>query len=360
MGEFWLRTPRNDKPTDIKDAVSGARVYGKGVAAAEAFTQGLMQWDEHPFTFKVLGDGKYCAGINRFMLHVYAHQPWLDRAPGMTLNGIGTFFSRTQTWWRPARAWFDYLRRCQALLQEGQAVAEICYFTGENVPARSLLPRQLSVPLPDGYAYDCINRDALLNLAEVHDGWIVLKSGARYRVLVLPDDVSMTPEFALKLRELVRAGAMVVGPRPERSPSLMGFPGCDVVVREVAEELWGTVPGRSTEAGNCVGAAGPGAGARGRSRGTKLGRVAWGRPLDALLTELSLPPDFEIKGSTSVLWTHRRGAGWDLYFLSNPSDSALDITASFRITGRQPQLWHPDRGQVETGCQAGATRRVAR
>jgi hypothetical protein len=318
MGEFWLRTPRNDKPTDIKDAVCGARLYGKRAAAAEAFTQGLMQWDEHPFTFKALGDSKYCAGINRFMLHVYAHQPWLDRAPGMTLNGIGAFFSRTQTWWRPARAWFDYLRRCQALLQEGQAVAEICYFTGENIPARSLLPRQLSLPLPDGYAYDCINRDALLRLAEVHDGWIVLKSGARYRVLVLPDDVSMTREVALKLRELVRAGARVVGPRPERSPSLTGFPGCDDVVREVAQELWGK------------------------------GRIASSQSLGALLTELSLPPDFEAKGATPVRWTHRRGAGWDLYFLSNPSDSALDITATFRLTGRQPQLWHPDRGQVET------------
>ena len=339
MGEFWLRTPRNDKPTDIKDAVSGARVYGKRVAAAEAFTQGVMQWDEHPFTFKALGDSQYCAGINRFMLHVYAHQPWLDRVPGMTLSGIGTFFSRTQTWWRPGRAWFDYLRRCQALLQEGQAVAEICYFTGENIPARSLLPRQLSVPLPEGYAYDCINRDALLHLAEVHDGWIVLKSGARYRVLVLPDDVLMTQEIAQKLRELVRAGATVVGPRPERSPSLRGFPGCDAVVREVAEELWGAVTGGTSQ---------PGAGGAGRSQRARQGRVASGKSLDALLAELSLPPDFEVGGAAPVLWTHRRGAGWDLYFLSNPSEAALDVTASFRLTGRQPQLWHPDRGQVET------------
>jgi hypothetical protein len=111
MGEFWLNTPRNDKPTDIKDAVSGARLYGKKIAAAESFTEGLMNWDEHPFTFKALGDRMFCEGINRFMLHVYAQQPWLDRAPGMTLSGIGTFFSRTQTWWRPGKAWFDYLRR---------------------------------------------------------------------------------------------------------------------------------------------------------------------------------------------------------------------------------------------------------
>ncbi len=196
MGEFWLGTPRNDKPTDIKDAVCGSRLYGKRIAGAESFTEGLMKWDEHPFTLKALGDRIYCEGINRFMLHVYAHQPWLDRAPGMTLNGIGTFFSRTQTWWKPGKAWFDYLRRCQAVLQEGVAVADVCYFTGENLPARSLLPRQLSVALPEGYSYDCINRDGLLHLAEVRDGWIVLKSGGRYRVLVLPDDVLLTPEVA--------------------------------------------------------------------------------------------------------------------------------------------------------------------
>ena len=326
MGEFWLRTPRNDKPTDIKDAVSGARVYGKRVAAAEAFTQGLMQWDEHPFTFKALGDRKYCEGINRFMLHVYAHQPWLDRAPGITLSGIGTFFSRTQTWWQPGKAWFDYLRRCQALLQEGQAVADICYFTGENLPARSLLPRHLSVPLPEGYAYDCINRDALLHLAEVRDGWIVLKSGARYRVLVLPDDVLMTPEIALKLRELVRAGAVVVGPKPLRSPSLMGFPGCDATVTEVADELWGG------------------------AHGAAPGRVVSGKPLGALLTELSLPADLKVSlpsGNAQPLWTHRRGPDWDLYFIANPSLEGTVVPLSFRGTDRDVQVWHPDRGTLD-------------
>ncbi|MGH8296534.1 MAG: glycosyl hydrolase, partial [Steroidobacteraceae bacterium] len=111
MGEFWLHTPRNDKPTDIKDAVCGARLYGKPYAQAESFTEGLISWDEHPYMLKPLGDHNYCQGIGRLFLHVYAQQPWLHRQPGITLNGIGTFFSRTQTWWRPAKAWFDYMRR---------------------------------------------------------------------------------------------------------------------------------------------------------------------------------------------------------------------------------------------------------
>ena len=196
MGEFWLHTPRNDKPTDIKDAVCAARLYGKPYAQAESFTEGLITWDEHPYMLKPLGDHNYCQGIGRLFLHVYAQQPWLHRAPGMTLNGIGTFFSRTQTWWRPGKAWLDYLRRCQALLQQGQAVVDVCYFTGENIPARALLRRQLSVPLPEGYAFDSINRDALLRLATVSGGEIVLASGPRYRVLVLPDGDLLTPEIA--------------------------------------------------------------------------------------------------------------------------------------------------------------------
>jgi hypothetical protein len=358
MGEFWLGTPRNDKPTDIKDAVCGSRLYGKRIAGAESFTEGLMKWDEHPFTFKALGDRIYCEGINRFMLHVYAHQPWLDRAPGMTLNGIGTFFSRTQTWWKPGKAWFDYLRRCQAVLQEGVAVADVCYFTGENLPARSLLRRQLSVALPEGYSYDCINRDGLLHLAEVRDGWIVLKSGGRYRVLVLPDDVVLTPEVATRLRDLVRAGAAIMGPRPLRSPSLSGFPGADATVRAVADELWGEAD--SAEAAGQKNAQ--------TDRLVGNGRVVWGRPLAPVLAEAGVAPDLELTGDIAqptpsldqstadrdpslrdapVRWTHRRGEGWDAYFLSNQSNISLKITATFRVSGRRPELWHADRGEIE-------------
>jgi hypothetical protein len=331
MGEFWRDTPRNDKPTDIRDAVCGSRLYGKRIAAAESFTQQLMKWDEHPFTFKALGDRIYCEGINRFMLHVYAHQPWLDRAPGITLSGIGTFFSRTQTWWKPGKAWFDYLRRCQAVLQEGVAVADVCYFTGENLPARALLPRQLSVALPEGYSYDCINRDGLLHLTDVRDGWIVLKSGGRYRVLILPDDVLLTPEVAIRLRDLVRAGAVVVGPRPLRSPSLTDFPAADTTVRAVANELWGAADS-----------------ARQTDRFVGNGRVLWGSPLAAVLAEVGVPPDLELFApETPIRWTHRRGDGFDVYFLSNQTNIPLKLTATFRVSGRRPELWHAGFGEVE-------------
>jgi hypothetical protein len=335
MGEFWLNTPRNDKPNDIKDAVSGARIYGKSVAGAESFTEGLMDWQETPFAMKALGDHNYCEGINRFMLHVYAQQPWLDRAPGMTLSGIGSFVGRTQTWWKPGRAWLQYLRRCQALLQAGSAVCDICAFIGENVPARALLPRNLREPVPQGYAYDSLNRDVLLRLARVEDGKIMLDSGMRYRVLLLPDSREMTPQMAEKLRDLVLAGAVISGPPPRRSPSLEGGDAADARVRTVANALWGDLDGETRTA-----------------RRVGRGLVVWGKPLAEVLKELGQGPDVEITlggaPAKTVEWIHRRGKDWDLYFLSNQSAETVTIDASFRIDGRIPEVWRADTGTFET------------
>lgn len=334
MGEFWLHTERNDKPNDIKDAVSGGRVYGRRSIGAESFTEGLMDWREHPYALKALGDHNYCEGINRFMLHVYAQQPWTadKNDPGMTLNGIGTFFSRTQTWWKPAQAWFSYLRRCQAMLQAGRSVCDVAYFTGEHVPARALLPRHLSAALPPGYSYDSLNRDALMRLARVENGEIVLECGLRYRVLVLPDVRVMTPQFVKRLRDFANAGATIVGPRPDRSPSFEFGPDADALVRRVAGEVWGDLDGTTRT-----------------ERAFGRGRVIWGKPLVEVFAADRLPADVCIVGAPAgtVEWVHRRGEGWDAYFLSNQSTSEMVFEATFRVTGRVPRLWHPDTAETE-------------
>jgi len=203
MGEFWLRSPTHDKLNDVLDAVSGARIYGKPIAQSEAFTELKLGWDEAPGMLKPLADRNYAFGMNRYVYHVFMLNPWLDRHPGMTLNGVGTFFQRDQTWWDLAgKTWTDYAARCQGLLQQGAAVADLAVFTGEEIPRRAVVPWDLAGILPGlvgararvtmpregalirksedwvdplhGYAYDSINRDALLRLATVRGGRIVL------------------------------------------------------------------------------------------------------------------------------------------------------------------------------------------
>ena len=58
-------------------------------------------------------------------------------------------------------------------------------------------------------------------------------SGANYAVLILPpDDLNMTPQMLECIAQLVRAGATVVGPRPQHSPSLADYPECDAQVKQ--------------------------------------------------------------------------------------------------------------------------------
>ena len=158
------------------------------------------------------------------MLHVWNEQYVPTRAPGVP--GAGTPFNHTNTWWKPAQAWRDYMKRAQALLQNGDPVADILYFAGENIPCRSMLhPKHGSAwpadpPPPNGFMHDTVNRDGLLRLTTVQNGRLVVNGALSYRVLVLrANEPFLTPKVAVKLRELVEAGAVLVGPRPTFSPA---------------------------------------------------------------------------------------------------------------------------------------------
>ena len=326
MGEFWYESFSNDKPTDILDAVYGGRIYGKRIIQAEAFTQVRLDWDDDPFALKTLGDHNFAMGINRFVLHVWALKA-LNEEPGITLGGVGAEYSRTQTWWRASKVWFDYLRRCQAVLQLGVPVADVLYYVGEGQPSRALLRDRLRPELPEGFTYGCINRDGLLNQAKAKDGKIVLPGAMNYRVLVLPDDERMTPEVAKKIAELSNAGVAVIGPRPSCSPSLTNYPKCDEKLREIVAEGWGKVESSCS--------------------------------LKAVLNKLDIGPDLIFEGidqkqvwrkkqeysSASFSWGHRRDGDSDVYFVSNQEYKGRNVEAIFRIEGKQPELWDPDTGE---------------
>ena len=85
-----------------------------------------------PATSKTLATGHSAKGINRFVFHRFAAQPWTKAAPGMSMGAYGLHYERTQTWWEQSKAWHEYLARCQSLLQQGQFVADIAYLAPEG------------------------------------------------------------------------------------------------------------------------------------------------------------------------------------------------------------------------------------
>lgn len=332
MGEFWVFG--DDKPSDIADAIHGGHVYGRRVIGAEAFTEFAMQWSETPYSCKALGDANWAKGVNQLTCHVWAAQPWTDAAhePGMTLGNIGVFFSRTNTWFAMAKPWFDYIRRGQALLQQGRAVIDVACYIGEDVPRRAYVPSNTPVPIPDGHAFDSINTDALLGRALVRDGWIVLPEGQRYAALLLPRDWRVSPRVLRRIAALVHEGATVVGEAPRGRIGMEGGRAGVAEIRALTQTLW--------PAGK------PGLHAYGAGR---VGAVA---DLEPLLRSKGLAPDctiiaphFAADTAPPFMWTHRAGDGWDLYFISSQSPLSQDLRLRLRAVGTA-ELWDADTGET--------------
>ena len=159
MGEFWLNSPTHDKPNDMLDAIHGAYLYGKNIVQAEGLTEVRGTWNETPSMVKPLIDRNFALGTNRLFFHVNVHNPWLNRHPGMTLDGIGFFFQRDNTWYKEAKNLVDYVTRCQKLLQEGSPVFDIPVYCGDEMPRRAVLPNRLIDIYPSAFSAEAITKE---------------------------------------------------------------------------------------------------------------------------------------------------------------------------------------------------------
>ena len=144
-----------------------------------------------------------------------------------------------------------------ALEGNGQRV-----YYGEGAPVTLPYRPNLEPRMPNGYDYDGCDSSVLKQIT-VKDGLVVLPSGMSYRVLVLPNTTQMTPKVAMIVRDLVAAGATVVGPKPDMSPSLSDFPNCDAEVGRTSDDVWADLDG----IGNT-------------ERRYGKGRVVWNKPLE--------------------------------------------------------------------------------
>jgi hypothetical protein len=323
-GEYWVTGDLGS--IECRAASSCANIYGQRLVSAEAFTGG-PPFQNAPAALKARGDWSFCEGINHLVLHVMIHQPWEDRVPGVNAPW-GTEFNRHNTWFDRSAAWVDYVRRSCWLLQQGHRVADVAYFIGEDAPKMTGVRKP---ELPAGRDFDYINAEVIVRDLAVRDGRLVLPYGSSYRVLVLPELASMRPALLRKVRELVRAGATVLGPAPERSPSLQDYLAADREIQKLAVDLWGPVP-RSV------------AGERRMGRG----RIVWGRSLEEVFAANGLAPDVEFRPAAAdakLLFTHRQAGATDLYFLSNQRPRPERVACVFRVAGRRPELWDAVSGE---------------
>lgn len=320
-GEFWATGDLGS--IELRAASSAAHIYGKPIISAEAFTS-VLKFESTPWTLKKRGDWALTEGINHWVLHVYIHQPFEDRRPGVNA-WFSTEFNRHNTWFEAGRAWIDYYRRCHFLLQQGLHVADVAYFIGEDAPKMTGVRRP---ELPSGHDYDYINGEVMLERLQAREGRWVLPDGQSYRLLVLPELDTMRPELLRKLRALVAAGGAILGQPPVRSPSMKDYPACDEEVKRLAADIWESCDGTRVKA----------------ARYGK-GRVFRGLDLRSALDAMAIGPDVQGADPRHILWTHRATRDTDIYFLCNQSDRPLARTLEFRVKGRVPEFWDPVSGR---------------
>lgn len=323
MAEFWAWPcggwPRVYTANSCPGTASAARVYGKRIVPAEAFTASdAEKWQSHPATIKIMNDWAFCEGINRIVFHRYAVQPWPEGVvPGMAMGPWGLHYERTQTWWELTKPWHDYLARSQHLLQQGLFVADLLYLQPEGAPRRFDRPpeTELATDIRGGYNFDGCPPDVVMNRLQVKDGRLVLPDGMSYRVLVLPNTETMTLGLLRRIKELSDAGATIVADAhpPKKSPSLADMGEGDAEVKRLAEELWP--------------------------------RLVTGKRAAEHLREQGVPPDFS--ATVNLRYIHRATDALDIYFVANPEPRAVQAVASFRVAGKRPELWWPETGRID-------------
>jgi hypothetical protein len=353
MGEFWISTFGQGEKM-LPRVSSGAHIYGKRFIQAEAFTERGIKWTEDPYYLKPLGDYSFANGVNRYAFHVWSHQAFPEKVPGITLfNVYGTVLGGHQTWHKLSRPWYDYVTRCQSMLQQGIPVADVCYFIGEELPSDAIQRSDLNPGLPFGYNYDCINRDALLTRTKAENGKMILPDGVSYKLLVLPKGKRMSPEVAKKIGELASAGVLVVGEKPTKTFSLSGYPNNDTELQNIVSSTWKNVIEKAdlanllTKNGTPFDVEFVNEDMSWIHRGDKVlerNKDFNSKEVDAKVKHL---PELDMEySSPSFASCHRKTDNADFYYLTNQELENREAVVAFRITGKQPELWHPESGEM--------------
>ncbi len=322
-GEFWSEGELGD--IENRAASSAAHIYGKTKVSAESFTSAGNVFGRYPAMFKERGDRFFAEGINNTLLHVYIHQPD-DRLPGVNA-WFGNDFNRSNTWFYEMGGFISYLKRTNFLLQQGTYIADVAYFIGEDAPKMTGIQQPA---MPKGYDFDYMNAEVIQTRMRMLNGRFTLPDGMSYKILVLPPLETMRPELLKKIEELVKLGGTVLGPKPLRSPSLENHTQADQQVQQIADKLWGNIDGKTVKV-HKYGA----------------GMVLNGLSLQEALLLTGTNPDVQLPAQENIHYIHRQTPeGGDIYFLSNQSGQASNFKATFRTSGKQPELWDALSGQV--------------
>jgi hypothetical protein len=336
QGEFWCSS-QNDLYTksNVRYTAMAGHIYEHPLIAVEAFTHMGQHWTKYPAYLKHFADINLIDGANFFIWHTFTASPMEVGKPGYEYFA-GTHINTNITWWNESSSIFDYLGRCQYLLRKGNFVADLCCYVSDKNYVRwgrgeKWNPNSSLAPV-NGFTYDLLSSEVLVNRLSVKDGRLILPDGMSYKLLVIDLEEPEIPVPVLKkIDELVNEGATIVlgETKPLNAPGIYNYPESDKEISNIADELWTQASGQM------------------QVRKMGKGKVYTGTNMEEILKDNQILPDFE----GPFEYIHRAGGNLDIYLVSGEGKAEC----TFRVKEKKPEIWNPVTGQITKAASYKST-----
>lgn len=222
------KTRKNDSDFSmLKYAPSAAHITGKPYTSSETFTWLTEHFRTSLSQLKPDIDLMFCAGVNHMFFHGTCYSPKNDQWPGWKFYA-SIDMSPTNSIWRDAPYFMEYVERCQSFLQMGQPDNDFLVY----LPLRDMWQQQTGKLLmqfsihamgklaPDfiqsilsidkaGFDCDYISEKYLLTTS-FNNGMLQTAAGTRYKGLIIPGSGKMPEEVKKHIDNLKAQGAQIV------------------------------------------------------------------------------------------------------------------------------------------------------
>jgi hypothetical protein len=225
----------------LKFASSAAHLQGKEIVSSESFTWLREHFKTALSHAKPVADDLFLSGVNHIFLHGSTFSPKDEEWPGWKFYA-SVNFNPTNTIWKDTPYLFDYIARCQSVLQKAKTDNEVLlYFPVHDAyaaPQPERLLHMLNIHTIDewltptsfykiatelddnGIGFDFISDTFLMN-STIENGMIKTAEGTSYKTLIVPDTWSMPEATLNQLLKLKQKGASILFKGlPETVPGL--------------------------------------------------------------------------------------------------------------------------------------------
>jgi len=222
-----IRKQNDSDPTILKYASSAAHIAGKKYTSSETFTWLTEHFRTSLSQCKPEIDQMFTSGVNHVYFHGSTYSPKDAAWPGWKFYA-SVDMSPTNTIWRDAPPFFEYIARVQSFLQSGKPDNDFLlylpmydiweeqrgrYFTTFAIHGmRKRLPEfcdGVEKIMQYGYDLDYIS-DHFIQSTIVENGLLKTEGDATYKALILPAVNYIPVETLAHIKNLIEQGATII------------------------------------------------------------------------------------------------------------------------------------------------------